>query len=73
MASLGGNKYGMYTGDGNGDGQITGTDFNIFNPKFVSAASGYESSDWNLDGQVTGSDFNLFNPNFTNARSSQVP
>ena len=28
---------GMYAGDVNGDGQITGSDFNIFNPKFASA------------------------------------
>ena len=73
MAILSGGKMGTYAGDANGDGQITCSDFNIFNPKFASAATGYEVSDWNLDGQVTGSDFNLFNPNFTNARSSQVP
>ena len=41
MADLGDGNFGMIAGDGNGDGQITGTDFNIFNPKFVSAASGY--------------------------------
>ena len=63
----------MVAGDGNGDGQITGTDFNIFNPKFVSAASGYQDADYNLDGQVTGTDFNKFNPNFVDAKSSQVP
>ena len=50
-AVLSGGKLGMYAGDANGDGQITGSDFNIFNPKFTSAASGYETSDWNLDGQ----------------------
>ena len=32
---------------------VTSTDFNMFNPKFTSAASGYEYSDWNLDGLVT--------------------
>ena len=73
MADLGGGKFGMYGGDANGDGQITGSDFNIFNPKFINAATGYEVSDWNMDGQVTGSDFNIFNPNFVAARSSQVP
>ena len=67
------NIWGMVAGDGNGDGQITGTDFNIFNPKFVSAATGYENADYNLDGQVTGTDFNKFNPNFVSAKSSQVP
>ena len=73
MADLGDGNFGMIAGDGNGDGQITGTDFNIFNPKFVSAASGYQDGDYNLDGQVTGTDFNKFNPNFVTAKSSQVP
>lgn len=67
------NVWGMIAGDANGDGQITGNDFNIFNLKFVNAATGYESADFNLDGQVTGTDFNLFNLNFVTARSSQVP
>ena len=53
MKDLGGGVFGMYTGDGNQDGLVTSTDFNVFNPKFTSAASGYEYSDWNLDGLVT--------------------
>jgi hypothetical protein len=65
--------FGLYAGDANADGQITSTDFNVFNPKFTLAATGYQASDWNLDGQVTSTDFNLFNPNFTSARSTQVP
>ena len=65
--------FGMYAGDANSDGSLTGTDFNIFNPLFRSAASGYLSSDFNMDGSITGTDFNMFNPNFRNARSSQVP
>ena len=65
--------WGMIAGDADGDGQITGSDFNIFNPEFVNAASGYQNADWNLDGHVTGSDFNIFNPNFISARKSQVP
>jgi hypothetical protein len=65
--------YGMYTGDGNQDGLVTSTDFNVFNPKFTSAASGYEYSDWNLDGFVTSTDFNFFNPNFTTAKQTFVP
>jgi hypothetical protein len=73
MKDLGGGLYGMCTGDGNQDGLVTSTDFNIFNPKFTSAASGYEYSDWNLDGIITSTDFNFFNPNFINAKQSFVP
>ena len=70
---LGGGVFGLYTGDGNRDGLVTSTDFNVFNPKFTSAASGYEYSDWNLDGLVTRTDFNFFNPNFTTAKQTFVP
>ncbi len=73
MVELSEGIYGMYGGDANADGQLTGTDFNLFNPNFRSAASGYLNTDFNLDGSVTGSDFNLFNPNFRNAKSSFVP
>jgi len=73
MKDLGGGYFGLYTGDGNRDGFVTSTDFNVFNPKFTSAASGYEYSDWNLDGLVTSTDFNFFNPNFTTAKQSFVP
>jgi hypothetical protein len=73
MADLGSNVFGMYSGDANNDGFVTSTDFNIFNPKFTSAASGYEYSDFNLDGLVTSTDFNFFNPNFTTAKETFVP
>ena len=73
IKNFGDGIFGMYTGDGNQDGFVTSTDFNIFNPKFTSASSGYEYSDWNLDGFVTSTDFNLFNPNFTTARHTFVP
>lgn len=73
LKELGVGIFGMCTGDGNGDGFVTSTDFNVFNPKFTSAASGYEYSDWNLDGLVTSTDFNFFNPNFTTAKQSFVP
>lgn len=72
MASLSGGKFGMYAGDTNGDGNITGTDFNLFNPDFIDGVSGYNAIDWNLDGNTTGSDFNIFNPNFINGKSSYV-
>jgi photosystem II stability/assembly factor-like uncharacterized protein len=73
MKDLGGGVFGLYTGDGNRDGLVTSTDFNVFNPKFTSAASGYEYSDWNLDGLVTSTDFNFFIPNFTTAKQTFVP
>jgi hypothetical protein len=73
MKDLGGGFFGMYAGDGNSDGLVTNTDFNVFNPKFTSAVSGYEYSDWNLDGLVTSTDFNFFNMNFITAKQSFVP
>lgn len=73
MVALSGGGFGLYAGDANTDGFVTSTDFNVFNPKFTSAASGYESSDWNLDRFVTSTDFNYFNPNFTAAKQSFVP
>ncbi len=66
-------RFTLFAGDANADGQVTSLDFNVFNPKFRAAATGYEVSDWNLDGQVTSLDFNLFNPNFRAAALSQVP
>jgi hypothetical protein len=65
--------FAMYTGDGNYDNLINGTDFNVFNPLFRSGTSGYLTVDWNLDGNITGTDFNYFNPNFRTGQISQVP
>jgi hypothetical protein len=65
--------FALYGADGDGDGQIISTDFNVFNPKFTSGATGYQMSDWDLDGQVTSTDFNVFNPNFTGAKATRVP
>lgn len=72
MSNLSG-AFGLITGDGNRDGLITSTDFNVFNPRFTSGANGYEISDWNLDGSVTSTDFNFFNPNFITGKQSYVP
>ncbi len=41
MATLTGPVYGMFTGDANGDGQITSTDFNIFIPKYWAILANY--------------------------------
>ena len=68
-----GSRFAMYAGDANNDGQVTSPDFDLFNPKFRSAATGYEVSDWNMDGQVTSPDFDLFNPNFRAAAVTGVP
>jgi len=69
----GSGPFGMIAGDANGDGQVTGTDFNLFDTDFRGALTGYRLTDWNLDGQVTGSDFNIFDQNFRKAASSKVP
>jgi hypothetical protein len=68
-----GTHFGLFSGDANGDGQVTSLDFDQFNPKFRAAATGYEATDWNMDGQVTSLDFDLFNPNFRTAAVSRVP
>lgn len=73
MADLGDGTFGMIAGDANYDFQVTSTDFNLFNPKFKTAMTGYQMEDWNLDGQITSTDFNVFNINFKQARTSQVP
>ncbi len=73
MVDVGSGVFGLWTGDASGDGQVTGTDFNLFNPDAKSALTGYVQTDWNLDGQVTGTDFNLFNPNAKTAAASQIP
>ena len=65
--------FAMYVGDGNNDGIINGTDFNVYSPLFRSGGAGYLGVDWNLDGIINGSDFNKFNPNFRTGQQSQVP
>lgn len=47
-----------------GDDQKTSSDFNVFNPRFTSAAWD-EPVDSNPDSQVTTSVFNLFDANST--------
>lgn len=65
--------YGMPAGDANGDGRITGSDFNAFSPAFISLASGYRQEDISMDSFVNGSDFNLFLPNFLSIVQTAVP
>ena len=65
--------YAMFASDGNGDGQITAPDFNLWNAATTAGNTGYERSDYNLDTIVTAPDFNLWNANTTAGASSQVP
>lgn len=71
MVDLGNGKYGMYAGDGNGNGGITIADRNeIWLPQ--NGTMGYLKGDFNLDGGVTASDVNLY-WNINNGTMTQVP
>lgn len=63
--------WGLCSGDGNGDGQVTSADkINVW--KVQTGLSGYNSGDFNLDGQVDNNDKAVkWRPNV--GRSSQVP
>ncbi|MGE5313442.1 MAG: dockerin type I domain-containing protein, partial [Acidobacteriota bacterium] len=65
--------YGMHGGDANRDGQVTGSDYNLFSPRFSSISSGYDDADLNMDGRVTGTDYNIFSPAYAAIRASGVP
>ncbi len=57
-----GNTYAMRAGDGDGNGNITIADFNIYNSQ-SSAINKYYQGDFNMDKNVTITDFNLYSPN----------
>ncbi|TVQ91130.1 MAG: hypothetical protein EA393_05025, partial [Bacteroidetes bacterium] len=67
----GGGFFGMYGGDGDGDGQVLLQDLlNVLNPQ--SGQSGYRAGDFDLDGQVLLQDLlNILNPN--SGLGTQVP
>ena len=71
MAEITAGVFGMFAGDGNGDGGITIADHNdIWLPQ--NGSFGYLKGDFNLDCGVTIHDVNLYwNPN--NGRMTQVP
>ena len=71
MVDLGGGKFGMFAGDGNGDGGITITDRNEV-WLLQNGSMGYLKGDFNLDGGVTASDVNLY-WNINNGKMTQVP
>lgn len=73
MKQLDSGVWGMIAGEANGDGRITGTDYNAFSSEFFSIASGYRQTDFNLDAMVTGTDYNIFYDNFFTIRISGVP
>ena len=50
-------------GDGNLDGVVDGSDFNIWNSAKFTTTSNWSQGDFNSDGVVDGSDFNLWNAN----------
>ncbi len=71
MKDLGNGKFGMFAGDGNGDGGITIADRNeIWLPQ--NGTMGYQSGDFNLDGGVTVGDVNLY-WNLNNGIMTSVP
>ncbi len=71
MIDLGNSKFGMYAGDGNGNGGITIADRNeVWLPQ--NGSMGYLKGDFNLDGGVTASDVNLY-WNINNGTMTQVP
>jgi hypothetical protein len=63
--------YGLYAGDGNGNGSITATDKNSV-WRSQNGTNGYLSGDYNLSGAVTASDANAFWRG-NNGKSTQVP
>lgn len=68
--SLSGGKGGMATGDGNGDGEVLGSDRNIWAGS--NGGSGvYSAADMNMDGEILGSDRNAWLPN--NGLVEQIP
>ena len=67
-----GNPY--LLGDGNLDGNVDISDFNIWNGSKFSSNSAWCSADFNADGNVEISDFNLWNGNkFQSSSAAAVP
>ena len=61
-------------GDGNLDGFVDGSDFNIWNANKFSADAAWCHGDFNADGSIDGSDFNIWNANkFTQSVPNAVP
>jgi hypothetical protein len=67
-----GTKFGMFAGNGNGDGTINATDRNAVWRVQNGSINGYYSGDFNLDGNVNATDRNAF-WRLNNGTLSQVP
>jgi hypothetical protein len=68
---LGGGLFGLYAGDGNGDGTVNNDD-KITVWELFAGKRGYQAADYNLDGQVKNQDKNeCWFPNTGN--STQIP
>lgn len=65
--------WGMWAGDGNGDGQITTADYTVWYNSARVGGSGYVRTDFNLDGQVTTSDYSIWYNNARIGGASRVP
>ncbi len=68
---MGGGKMGLWSGDGNANGQVQNTDIeNVWKP--TNGFSGYQRGDFNLNGEVQNTDFELYwKPSI--GRGTQVP
>jgi hypothetical protein len=57
MKDLGSGKFGIYAGDGNGDGGVYAEDHTLY--KISQGREGYEAADYNMDGGVYAEDHTL--------------
>lgn len=63
--------FALTAGDGNADGVLSVTDFNIYTST-AAMINQYLSADFNMDGNVTVADFNLYQPNSSKIGVSAV-
>jgi hypothetical protein len=73
LAALTGGGFGLFAGDGSGDGFVTTADFSPWLTAFRAGSTGYVATDYNLDGNVTTGDFSIWLPNFRSGAATQVP
>ena len=56
-------NYQALPGDANGDGNVDGTDFGIWNANKFAVGTDWTTGDFNGDGRTDGSDFGIWNTN----------
>jgi LmbE family N-acetylglucosaminyl deacetylase len=66
---LGGGKFGLYAGDGNGDGGVYAEDYTLY--RTHQANEGYDAADYNMDSGVYAEDYTLRRIN--QGKETQVP